>query len=59
MNRAFQRPVITTATGGREGGGTVLTATGEEIIRRYRRIESVATAAAQKDISALGKLMRH
>ena len=58
MNRAFQLPVITTVTGGREGGGTELTATGQEIVRRYRKIEALATAAAAKEINAIGKLMR-
>lgn len=58
LNRAFAQPVITTATGGREGGGTALTATGIEVVRRYRRIESLATAAAAREINALQKLMR-
>ena len=58
MNRAFQHPVITTATGGREGGGTALTAMGEEVVRRYRRIEALASAAAAREIKALGSLMR-
>jgi len=58
MNRSFHEPVITTLTGGREGGGTALTATGAEVIRRYRKIEALATEAAQREINALGKLMR-
>ena len=58
LNRAFRQPVITTATGGREGGGTALTATGLEIIRRYRKIEALAGVAAGKEIDAIGKLMR-
>ena len=58
MNRAFRRPVITTATGGREGGGTELTGTGAEVVRRYRKIEALASAAAAKEINALGRLMR-
>jgi len=58
MNRAFRLPVITTVTGGREGGGTALTETGQEIIRRYRKIEALACAAAEREIDAIGKLMR-
>ncbi|MCC6532524.1 MAG: LysR family transcriptional regulator [Burkholderiales bacterium] len=58
MNRAFRQPVITTATGGREGGGTELTPTGEEVVRRYRKIEALAAAAAAREIGALAKLMR-
>jgi molybdate transport system regulatory protein len=58
LNRTFTRPVITTATGGKEGGGTALTATGADVVRRYRKIEAMATAATAKEISALQKLMR-
>lgn len=58
LNRAFLDPVIETFTGGREGGGTALTSTGEEIIRRYRRIEALATAASAKEILAITRLMR-
>jgi molybdate transport system regulatory protein len=58
LNHAFAQPVITTATGGREGGGTALTPTGVEVVRRYRRIEALATAAATREINALQKLMR-
>lgn len=58
LNRTFNRPVITTATGGKEGGGTALTATGADVVRRYRKIEAMATAATAKEISALQKLMR-
>ena len=58
LNRAFAQPVITTATGGREGGGTALTATGAEVVRRYRTIAALAAAAAAREINALQKLMR-
>lgn len=58
MNRAFSTPVIETSTGGREGGGTALTRTGQEIVRRYRKIEALAFAAADKEIKAISRLMR-
>lgn len=58
MNRAFVHPVIETSTGGREGGGTMLTANGEEIIRRYRRIEALALEASGREIRAIVRLMR-
>jgi molybdate transport system regulatory protein len=58
LNRTFDAPVITTATGGREGGGTSLTALGQQIIRHYRRAETLAMSAAAKEIGALRKLMR-
>jgi len=58
LNRTFGHPVITTATGGKEGGGTSLTPLGIEVIRRYRRAEALATTAAAKEIGALRRLMR-
>jgi molybdate transport system regulatory protein len=58
MNRAFHDPVIETAKGGREGGGTSLTATGEEVIRRYRKIEALASDASGREIRAIVRLMR-
>ncbi|MPZ41998.1 MAG: LysR family transcriptional regulator [Betaproteobacteria bacterium] len=58
LNHAFNQPLITTATGGREGGGTALTPAGADVVRRYRRIEAMATAATAKEINALQKLMR-
>ena len=58
LNRTFDAPVLTTATGGKEGGGTALTPLGIEVIKRYRRAEALAMAAAKKEIAALRKLMR-
>jgi molybdate transport system regulatory protein len=58
LNRAFHQPLITTATGGREGGGTALTPVGTDVVRRYRRIEAMANAATAKEINALQRLMR-
>lgn len=58
LNRTFDAPVLTTATGGREGGGTSLTPLGMEVVRRYRRAESLAMAAAGSEIGALRRRMR-
>ena len=58
LNRSFRAPVTSTAAGGREGGGTALTALGNEIIRRYRHAEALAAAAAAKEIAVLQELMR-
>ena len=58
MNRAFLAPVIETSTGGREGGGTSLTANGQEVVRRYRRIEALAMEASSREIHAIVRLMR-
>ena len=58
MNRAFRSPVVDAVKGGREGGRSRLTATGEEVIRLYRAIEKTSAAAARRDIAALVKLVR-
>src|SRR5262245_13263901 len=57
LNRTFDAPVLTTATGGKEGGGTSLTPLGIEVVKRYRRAAVLAMAAAKKEIGELRKLM--
>jgi molybdate transport system regulatory protein len=57
MNRCFKSPVIEAGAGGARGGGARLTLTGEEVVRRYRRIESKAAKAAAADLEALTRLL--
>ena len=57
MNHALRSPAVATATGGTAGGGTVLTPTGKEIVRRYRAIEQTAYQAAAQDLSELEALL--
>ena len=58
MHRCFMRPVIEAAAGGRRGGGSRLTTLGNEVVRRYRRIEAGAAKAGRPDILALTRLLR-
>jgi molybdate transport system regulatory protein len=58
MNRCFREPVVEAEAGGRRGGGTSLTATGAEVVRRYRRSEALAAKAAAAEITALARLLR-
>ena len=58
MNRCFREPVVDAEKGGKRGGGTRLTATGVEAVRRYRRVEKQAARASEDEIRALLKLMR-
>lgn len=58
MNRNCKGPVVSAEAGGTHGGGAALTAVGEEIVRRYRRIEDAAAQAAAADIGALRALLR-
>ncbi len=52
-NGLFREPAVATQHGGRAGGGAALTAFGREVVRRYRAIETEATAAAATHLNAL------
>ena len=58
MNRCFEIPVVEAEAGGRRGGGTRLTAFGQELVRRYRSLEAKARKATAGDLAALAKLLR-
>jgi molybdate transport system regulatory protein len=53
LNRAFEMPVVERTAGGPRGGGASLTAFGEELLARYRRLEAAATERAADDLDAL------
>lgn len=53
MNRAFATPVVERAAGGPGGGGASLTAFGEELLARYRRLEVAVAGSAAGDLDAL------
>lgn len=57
LNKALSAPAVSTLAGGAHGGGAALTAVGQEVIKRYRAIESTARVAAAPDISALKRLI--
>ncbi len=58
MNRCFKRPVVETEAGGRRGGGTRLTDTGAEALRRYRKAEQLAERASAGELRALQRLLK-
>lgn len=58
MNAAFRAPLITASKGGSTGGGARLTATGREILLRYRRMEARAAEAIAEDAAAFRKMIR-
>jgi molybdate transport system regulatory protein len=58
MNRCFATPVVTAEAGGAAGGRTRLTATGAEVVRRYRRLEAGAAKAGAEDLAMLSSLLR-
>jgi molybdate transport system regulatory protein len=53
MNACMRRPVVETETGGRKGGGSRLSPTGETIVAQYRAIERRAEAAVAAELSNL------
>lgn len=53
LNRCFDEGVVVAAAGGREGGGATLTAWGEEVVERFRRMETTAREAIREDLDAL------
>jgi molybdate transport system regulatory protein len=57
MNRLFKAPVVTTSTGGKDGGGALLTPVGEELIEAYRELEGIAVTAGSKSLQSLERLL--
>jgi molybdate transport system regulatory protein len=53
LNRAFATPAVERTAGGPRGGGAVLTAFGDELLARYRRLQNAATELAAGDLDAL------
>lgn len=58
MNQALIHPAVASSPGGNGGGGAQLTATGREIVARYRAVEATAQRAATKDLQALQALLK-
>jgi molybdate transport system regulatory protein len=58
LNAGLRQPAVASAQGGEHGGGSRLTAVGEALIERYRRIESRAAEACADDIAALLRLVK-
>ena len=53
INRICRQAVVERQTGGKNGGGAVLTAFGISLIKRYRKIERNAASAARGELQAL------
>lgn len=53
LNHMFNQPVIESQRGGKQGGGAGLTPFGEELLARYRGMESRMQDALQADIDWL------
>lgn len=57
LNRMFREPVVIAQTGGGGGGGTIVTETGNDIVRLYRALERQACAASTAERRALARLL--
>ena len=57
MNRCFETPLVEASKGGRTGGGAVLTALGDEVLTRYRRMESLTCRAIEPEMRELRKVL--
>ena len=56
LNRMFAKPVVSAQTGG-GGGGTIVTETGNDIVRLYREMERRAYSASTTESRALARLL--
>jgi molybdate transport system regulatory protein len=53
INRICRQPAVERQTGGKNGGGAVLTPFGISLVARYRKIERDAATAVKKELAAL------
>jgi len=53
INRICRQAAVERQTGGKNGGGAMLTPFGTSLVARYRRIERAAASAVRKDLLAL------
>lgn len=58
MNAAFAQPVVDSSRGGAGGGGAVVTDTGHEVIRRFRRLEALVGTEGADDMAALAAMLK-
>jgi molybdate transport system regulatory protein len=49
--------LVETSRGGRARGGAILTATGREVLERYRRMEALTETAIAAELSAVRNLL--
>jgi molybdate transport system regulatory protein len=57
MNQSFNTPLVETATGGSHGGGARITEFGKDVLDRYQRMESKATASVARELEDFAGLM--
>lgn len=58
MNHDFKKPLVESSTGGRKGGGAVVTKTGHELLSLFRRMEEQLTATADAYFAEFDKRLK-
>ena len=58
LNKSFNEPVVLTATGGRRGGGAVVSDFGKRVVERYHVMETKASDAIASDLAEFSRQMR-
>ena len=58
MNRCFNKPLVETAKGGKNGGGAQITAFGEEVLLAYREMEKTMLIAGESYFNQLATMLR-
>ncbi|MBI1944007.1 MAG: LysR family transcriptional regulator [Betaproteobacteria bacterium] len=58
LNGSFGAPVVSTATGGKRGGGARVTPFGERLVRRFRSMEKKASQAIAADLRRFAARLR-
>jgi molybdate transport system regulatory protein len=58
MNKSFRDPLVGAAKGGRHGGGAVLTASGKDVLARYRSMEARANRVLAKEMARFSALLK-
>jgi molybdate transport system regulatory protein len=58
INESFSRPVVVTATGGKRGGGAVVTKFGKRLVAQYHGMESKASVAIAADLAEFSAHLR-
>ncbi|MEZ6028293.1 MAG: LysR family transcriptional regulator [Hyphomonadaceae bacterium] len=58
MNAAFRKPLVEASTGGRKGGGAVLTSMGREVLDLFRRMEGQISAITDDSFPEFEKRLR-
>ena len=58
LNASYREPVVTTATGGRKGGGARVTPYGQRLAALFRAMEDKASAAIAADLKRYTRHLR-